>query len=93
MATDHDALDKAVQLLGGVTAAALRLNVKSYQSIQQWRSTCVPIERCPIVEREVAGAITCEDLRPDVSWVRVADKSWPHPKGRPLVDHSQKVAA
>jgi hypothetical protein len=25
-------------------------------------------------------------LRPDVTWVRVKDKKWPHKGGRPLMD-------
>lgn len=40
------------------------------------------------IERATNGAVTCEELRSDVSWVRIADPTWPHPKGRPLVDHS-----
>ena len=39
------------------------------------------------------GDCTCEAMRPDVSWVRIKDKDWPHPKGRPLVDHTMKVGA
>lgn len=28
----------------------------------------VPAERCPTIERETAGRVRCEDLRPDVAW-------------------------
>ena len=28
----------------------------------------VPAERCPEIERATAGAVRCEDLRPDVAW-------------------------
>lgn len=44
------------------------------------------------IERESSGAVICEDLRPDVSWLRVPDAKWPHPEGRPLVDHAARIA-
>ncbi|MDR1661234.1 MAG: helix-turn-helix domain-containing protein [Azoarcus sp.] len=28
----------------------------------------VPAARCPDIERYTGGAVTCEDLRPDVDW-------------------------
>lgn len=43
---------------------------------------------CVAVESATDGVVTCEDLRPDVRWVRIKDKAWPHPQGRPLVDHA-----
>lgn len=38
--------------------------------ISQWRNGVrpIPAERCPAIERATAGAVTCEDLRPDVDW-------------------------
>lgn len=38
--------------------------------ISQWRKCTrpVPAERCPAIERATAGAVTCEELRPDVDW-------------------------
>lgn len=53
----------------------------------------VPIPRCPAIERATAGAVSCEELRPDVAWVRVKDRKWPNPAGRPLVDHMATEAA
>jgi DNA-binding transcriptional regulator YdaS (Cro superfamily) len=39
------------------------------------------------IERESAGAVKCEEMRPDVRWFRQPDCAWPwHPKGKPLVD-------
>lgn len=64
-------LDIAVGLLGGVVCAAEVLNLKSYQVIQQWRRTQVPAERCPDIEAATGGAVTCEELRPDVNWAVV----------------------
>lgn len=28
----------------------------------------VPLARCPAIERATGGAVTCEELRPDVDW-------------------------
>jgi hypothetical protein len=50
------------------------------------RRRVLPIERCPAVERALQGAATCEQLRPDVRWVRMPDDGWPNPQGRPLPD-------
>jgi len=38
--------------------------------ISQWKTGArqVPAERCPAIERATGGAVTCEELRPDVDW-------------------------
>lgn len=61
--------------------------------ISQWGvSRKVPQQHCPAIERETAGAVCCETLRPDVPWHRVPDSDWPwHPAGRPLIDVSRPV--
>ena len=47
----------------------------------------IPSDRCGAIEQATEGEVICEQLRPDLSWVRVTDKDWPwHPKGRPLLD-------
>lgn len=62
-----------------------------YQCLTGRRST--PAERCPEIERASDGRVSCEALRPDVRWHRVADRRWPwHPKGRPLLDIVKSVA-
>jgi DNA-binding transcriptional regulator YdaS (Cro superfamily) len=63
--------------------------------IHQWAHELrpVPVDRCPSIEFETVGSVTCEELCPDVNWVRIPDPDWPNPQGRPLVDHSQKKAA
>jgi len=61
-------LNRAIGRLGGLTAAAKKLAVKNYQTIQQWRASGVPAEYCPAIERETAREVTCEQLRPDVDW-------------------------
>lgn len=73
---------------GAQTALARALACQP-QLVWQWanRVRGVPVERCPAIERETGGKVTCDELRPDVRWVRVADVDWPwHPGGRPLMD-------
>ena len=37
--------------------------------VSQWASgRQVPAERCPAIEKATGGAVTCEELRPDVDW-------------------------
>jgi DNA-binding transcriptional regulator YdaS (Cro superfamily) len=56
--------------------------------LSQWASGArpIPIERCAQIERATGGKVTVQELRPDLHWVRVKDKGWPHPDGRPLLD-------
>lgn len=40
-------------------------------TIHQWAyrpDKQVPAERCPEIEKATLGAVTCEELRPDVDW-------------------------
>lgn len=50
-------------------ALARKLGVSAV-IVSQWRTgvRAVPAERCPAIERATAGAVRCEDLRPDVDW-------------------------
>lgn len=53
-----------------------------------------PSDRCPAIERAEEGRTTCEQLRPDIKWVRVPDPMWPwHPAGRPLRDDAAHLVA
>lgn len=38
--------------------------------ISQWanKTRPIPAERCPAIEKATGGAVTCEELRPDVDW-------------------------
>jgi DNA-binding transcriptional regulator YdaS (Cro superfamily) len=70
-------LDRAIEVLGGITAAATTWGMQR-QAVHQWRLTRVPAEHCLIVERETRRAaseradpsliVTCEELRPDLDW-------------------------
>lgn len=55
-----------------------------YQCLTGRRPT--PAERCPDIERATQARVTCEQLRPDVRWLRVPDPHWPHVSGRPCID-------
>ncbi|MCL2656846.1 MAG: helix-turn-helix domain-containing protein [Betaproteobacteria bacterium] len=59
----------AIALLGGPSKAAATLNV-TIQAVCFWRDgkRRLPAERCPAIERATGGAVTCEELRPDVDW-------------------------
>lgn len=79
------------------TARAIALAVGVHPvTLSQWASDIkqTPHERCPGLERASEGAITCEEQRPDVHWVRIPDADWPwHPDGRPLIDVTARSAA
>lgn len=81
-----------IEDLGGPAAVARLVNVKP-PSVIEWRRRGIPADRCPALERASGGKHTCEGMRPDVHWHRVADESWPwHPQGRPMVDFTAEVA-
>lgn len=48
---------------------------------------------CLAIERATDGAVTCEELRPDLRWVCVPDPEWPHPDGRPCLDVAYAATA
>ena len=54
---------------GGGMALARAVGVSAV-IVSQWKtgSRAVPAERCPAIEKATAGAVRCEDLRPDVDW-------------------------
>lgn len=57
--------------------------------VTQWSRGAKPIphERCPQIEAATDGILTCEQLRPDLVWIRLTDATWPHHAcGRPLYD-------
>lgn len=89
-----DSLRMACSLIGSVNFTAKTLNI-SPGRLSHWRAGTeqLPAFRCPAIERATVGSVACEELRPDVQWVRIPDKTLPHPKGRPLVDHTAKASA
>jgi DNA-binding transcriptional regulator YdaS (Cro superfamily) len=88
-----DALDRAIEIAGGV--GLLADLIKSRQSVvSNWRARKnVSAEGCAEIERATDGAVTCEELRPDLRWQRMADAGWPwHAAGRPLLDVAAEAA-
>lgn len=74
-------------------AAAQAIGVNEqylYQCLTGRRTT--PADRCHAIEHATGGQVTCEELRPDVVWLRVPDGDWPHPQGRPCIDVARQVA-
>lgn len=81
-------IDAAAETLGSQAALAARLGV-TRAAVNQWKLAGreVPMEHCAAIEQATKGAVTCERLRPDLRWHRVADRRWPwHRKGKPLLD-------
>lgn len=66
----ESAARRAVTLLGGPVRTARTLDVKGHrhQTVQGWLRDGVPAKYCPLIERATAGAVRCEDLRPDIAW-------------------------
>jgi DNA-binding transcriptional regulator YdaS (Cro superfamily) len=64
-----NALDKAIFLAGGVTALAEKLGVRQ-SVVSNWKTRGsnprVPAERCIAIEQATDGAVTRQELRPDV---------------------------
>lgn len=69
------------------------------QVVEHWQSKgSVPAEKAPLVERacrQRGCMVSVDALCPGKRWVRLKDKQWPHPDGRPLLDLAEpaKVAA
>ena len=83
---DETFIGLACRLVGGQAALATKLGVTP-QAVSQWvRTQCPPPDRCPTIERVSDGRIAVENLRPDLTWHRIPDATWPHEKGRPLLD-------
>lgn len=86
--TPEQAIEAAANIVGrAALARRLKPNVTP-GNVSQWISgrRRVPSARCPEIERLTDGQIPVELLRPDLRWHRKPQRSWPHPKGRPLLD-------
>ena len=88
-----NSIQQAIEYLGSQSALAGKLGV-TQPTVSEWLrgERQVPVDRCTDIERETG--VPCEELRSDITWHRVPDKSWPwHPKGRPLVDVTRAAEA
>ncbi|WP_225784694.1 YdaS family helix-turn-helix protein [Xenophilus sp. Marseille-Q4582] len=83
------AIDRAVKVLGSQTALAQACG-KAQGHVSHWLKVGrIPPEYCPAVELATHARgelVPCEDLCQGEPWRRIPDKSWPHPKGRPVLD-------
>lgn len=79
--------------VGGAASLARAVRV-SPPMVTQWLRglRAVSPDRCHLIERATEGAVRCETLRPDIQWSRIADPTWPHPDGRPVIDVARPVA-
>jgi DNA-binding transcriptional regulator YdaS (Cro superfamily) len=76
---------------GARLAAALNV---STVLVSQWKNgKQIPDDRCQPIEYETGGQVTCEEMRPDLPWLRIKDPAWPNPAGRPLLDHATTQSA
>lgn len=59
----------------GASAKLARALQVSSVMVSQWVGgvKAVPAERCPEIEKATAGAVKCEELRPDVDWKRTRE--------------------
>lgn len=80
---ENAAFDKACRCTGGLTKLAAVLN-RTKQALNHYKTSGVPDDMCPLIERATKFEVTCEELRPDLNWVRVADAEWQG--GKPLLD-------
>jgi DNA-binding transcriptional regulator YdaS (Cro superfamily) len=64
-----DAIIKACEIVGGNAKLAQILGVTP-GLVSQWRSgfTGISLERAIQIEKATAGAVRCEDMRPDIDW-------------------------
>lgn len=64
-------IQKAIDHFGSAASLARGLDVAP-QMITQWKdgSRPIPAERALEIERATGGAVTCEELRPDIDWSR-----------------------
>lgn len=68
-----NALERAIKHSGGVSRLAITLGVRQ-SAVSNWKSRGdIPCDQCPAIETATAGAVRCEDLRPDVTWQRADD--------------------
>ena len=57
-----NALDKAIDILGGVQATADKFGMTN-MGIRQWKVRGIPLARCLALSDMIGGAVTFEELR------------------------------
>ncbi|HDZ0806617.1 helix-turn-helix domain-containing protein [Klebsiella pneumoniae] len=69
MRSSLEAISEACRIVGGQAALSRNLGISS-PTVNQWTTGIrqIPAERCPAIEKATGGAVTCEELRPDIDW-------------------------
>lgn len=69
MSQANTPIQQACAFVGGQAELARLLGV-SPPTVNQWCKAIrkVPATQCPDIEKATNGAVSCEELRPDVSW-------------------------
>ena len=87
-------IQRAVECVGSQALLASHLTIKQ-PTVSEWSrgERPVPADRAADIERITEGVVPCEDIRPDLEWARIPDKSWPwHKRGRPVLDVTKAAA-
>lgn len=69
----RSALNRAIAYCQTIKAMADALEV-SYQTVQGWRETGVPLERCAQIETLCKGKVQCHELNED--WLRITTRPY-----------------
>jgi DNA-binding transcriptional regulator YdaS (Cro superfamily) len=88
--TMNNPVQKAIDIAGGLSVLATLIG-KEPNTVSNWRDRKVPEDSCPAIEKVTLGQVTVCELRADVPWIRIKDKTWPHQDGRPVIDHARAV--
>ena len=62
-------LNRAIRVVHGAVRLADAIGEKP-STVGNWHRRGVPLDKCALIEAATDGAVRCEDLRPDVDWVR-----------------------
>ena len=73
--SNAEQIKRACEIVGSRGEFARRLGV-SISMVSQWCTGArpLPLDRAIAIERETAGAVTVEELRPDVDWAVIRGK-------------------
>ncbi|RZI45478.1 transcriptional regulator [Candidatus Finniella inopinata] len=66
---NHEFIQKAIDLVGGATALAKKLNV-SYHTVLTWKNgrSSVSTTNCQKIEKATDGKVKAKDILPDYPW-------------------------
>lgn len=72
-------LDEAIEIVGGrVSDLAKAIGEKNPETVNNWRTRGVPVEKC--IDIEKATGVLCESLRPDIDWAYLRKSKKQKPK-------------